>query len=637
MGWLQIRMPCTSTRSRGTTARLLVLTSALALCLAPGISADQDIAYEVKIHAKQLDRLTVRMVLRPTGGEFGDSTIRLSLAQRDKQRGRFGPRFTRNIQNFQVRSARSDISYEKSGSLYWTLHPQGAQVVTVSYDVSQIVTGRDKSQAILFDPADSLLYWVGQENQPARIRFVLPKGWKAACGLRTEKSTPTFTAPSMKELFDCPALLGRLHRTDFKVQGVPFSLVFHKRPMFEPHTLSSRLKKIAQYLFGVFGVKPFDRYVFLVLSREGWRGGRTSHHFNTSVSSLSSRMLDWQHPRMFMPFAQNLCRAWNGRFIHPKGQDRTRLAGPSRTRARWFTTGISDYYACRALLKIGLMQPEEFFHHSARHLGGIETSGEYKKSSIARISWASGERDAGFYPSPLSCTSYGHLLGLILDLDIRHTTRGKRSLDDVMKLLGWWFGKKNAGFDDNTDLEKAVSSVAKQDYSGFFSSHVEGAETIPIESTLNLIGYEVSRKDDAPPSCFRFVRHLSGIGLQVKTGRIEKLDPTSCLYAAGIRIGDRIQTILGVNLREVRGMDGLSRSLFGKWRSRRKKSEMREIPVTFKRGGKTLKVNVKPPASSRKTVLFSPKPGKYPLRSTYLKPWFPPPGMRKPHREPNRR
>jgi len=659
MGWLQIRYPFTSMRSRGATGgattRLRILTSILApiliplvliLSLAQGVSADQGISYEVKVHAKRLDRLTVRMVLRSsTGKGFGDNTIRLSRVQGNEHPGRSGPRFTRTIQNFQVRSPRGDIPCEKSGALYWTLRPQGARVVTVTYDVTQIVTGRDKNLALLFDPADSLLYWIGHEDMPARIRFLLPSGWKAACSLRPGKSTgkspTTFTAARVKELLDCPALLGRLHRTDFKVQGILFSLVFHERPKFEPHTMASRLKKIAQYMFGTFGVKPFDRYCFLVLFSEGWRGGRTSHHFNTSVSSISARMGDWQHPRMLMPFAQNLCRAWNGRFIHPKGRDRSPITGPSRTRARWFTRGISDYYACRSLLKTGLMKPEDFFHHSSRHLGGIETSGEYTKSSIARISWAAGERDRGFFPSPLSCTSYGHLLGLILDLDIRHTTRGKRSLDDVMKLLGWWFGKKNTGYDDNTDLEKAVSSVAKQDYSGFFSSHVEGAEAVPIESALALIGYEVSRKDDAPPSCFRFVRHLSKIGLQVKTGRIENLDPTSCLYAAGIRVDDRIQTILGVNLREVRNLDGLSRALFGKWRGCRRKggmSDLKEIPVIVKRGGKSLKVSVKPPASSRGTVLFSPKSGKYPLRAAYLKRWFPPPGGgRKPHREPNRR
>jgi len=630
-------VPCRLTTSFRVT--FLLLTSSLLFVLTiPGTACAGPVhLYEVKVSAKRPAVVKVRLTL----AEVGESTIRLAWLGDEKRAGQNASAFARSLSAFQVTNNRGKpIPFERAGSRYWTVRPQGAQTVLVTYEVAQWVPRKDKRQAILFDPADSLVYWVGHESDPARIRYYVPKGWKVACSLKVAKSPLLFEASSVRRLFDSPALVGRINRTDFKIKGVPFALVFQQRPSFDAHAVALRLKKIAQYQFDLFGTKPFDRYAFLVVLHEEMQPCSGSERASSSVYSLPQRMFDTANCRkkdagpfatrdLDLLFARQLFKAWNSRFIHPRSLEDSKegmLGRPAHTRARWFIQGVSEYYAHRSLLKTGLTDEAGFFSAAGTHLRKVESNGEYGRTSVAR---ASGEASTSGYranPNQLSVTSAGFLLGLVLDLEILEATRGRRSLDDVMKFLGWWFGKKKTGYDDNRDLEKAVSTVAEHDFSDFFRRYVEGTSRVPIAETMTRIGYAVDRRQQTTPCRYQFIRHLSRAGLQTQSGKIRSLTEDNCLHAAGLREGDRIVSILGVQVKDHADLDALARAFFAKWRKHvgpdDRSGDGTGVPVTFRRNGRVMKTKVALPSFCQMTVTITPKSGRKVGRPAYVKKWL---------------
>ena len=629
-------------RARRPRFFVLILSALFLLACANSLHAGSIVRYEVKVPLKHPGMVQVRLILNPEGA----TSIPLILPEGTVSGRRTGSGSTRTVTDFQVTNAKGKaIPFERSGLRYWVVHTQGARTVHVSYIVSQLVVGQDRAQAVWFQPADSLVYWKDSTPDPVRIRYFLPKGWKPATDLKPIASSHTFEAPSLAALLDSPALLGRLQRTDFKVRGILFSLVTCDRPRFDTHALTVRLKKMIQYQLDLFGMKPFDRYVFFLLDREDRSASFDEAHRSCSVYALPTHTLDFcgHGPKYknqpYMQFARNLFCAWNTYYIHPLQRGESVLAQPSRSRAKWFTSGVSEYYALRTLFMTGLIDTDTFFNRIGHHLAGVESRQDYGQTSVAQASWdhVAGENPTCWRTPGL--TSNGFLIGLLLDLEIRRVSRGQKNLDEVMKFLGWWFGKKNTGYDDNVDLEKAVSTVAEHDFSEFFRNHVEGPARLPVDSVLAEAGYDVERKDRGHPSRFLFIRHLSHAGFQPRSGRLTSVQDTNCLFNAGLRTGDRLATVNGVSIRDHKDLDTLSRALFAAWRSNsRDDRTVDHLSVTYRRNNKLLKAEVKLPTYGQKTTSITPSTGRKNARPAHLKDWleprWPPDGPPRPPRLP---
>ncbi|MBN2489677.1 MAG: hypothetical protein JXQ29_02365 [Planctomycetes bacterium] len=653
--------PSTAVRAGRVAVRAAALACAVATLLglgAPAAPAGAVHGYEVRVGPKVPGPIHIRMVLQ----EVPAGEVRLARAEPEERPGRRGAEVTVPLSDLVVTDAAGKpLPFESSGARCWIVRPQGARTLHVSYDVALEFTGKDDVLGLLFDPREALLYWVGREADPARLRLELPRGWKAASGLKSGKPAATFEAPDLEALFGSPLLLGPLHRTDFKLKGAVFSLVFHRRPDFDPHAVVARLKPIAQYQLGLFGVLPFERYAFLVLLQDERQWLSASGQACSSIYALSPCAFGATAGRRGAGrdagrdpahdgadsgaaedggaagdrgveglFARELFRAWNSHFIRPLNpESATAVAAPARTRARWFTRGVSEYYAQRTLLKTGLAGEGRLLDEAARHLRYLEESPDYGQVSVARASWEDG---TGSYPRQrrgVSPVSAGFLLGLILDIELLEHTRGTKSLDDVMKFLGWWFGTKQTGFNDNADLEKAVSTVAEHDFAPFFARHVEGTERLPVEETLGRIGYVVERRERTAPCPYQFLRHLSRAGLQTTTGWLRAVDEDNCLHAAGLRSGDRLVGILDVTVRDHKDMNALARAFLATWRRRAGSGTQEPVTVTYRRDSKLLKTAIALPSVSRKTVAFVPAPatgpGGQPARqAAYIRNWLAP-------------
>jgi predicted metalloprotease with PDZ domain len=134
----------------------------------------------------------------------------------------------------------------------------------------------------------------------------------------------------------------------------------------------------------------------------------------------------------------------------------------------------------------------------------------------------------------------------MLDLVIRNSTKGQRSMDDVMRLLFDHAGTQRI---DGRVIEQAVESVCGCDVTPFFDAHVRGAAPIDFNRYLALIG--VTTRVTTGPAVFdgKPERDLRVWGWEPWGQHGVRLiisDPSSAWGRAGLHSRDQIVAMNGV-------------------------------------------------------------------------------------------
>jgi predicted metalloprotease with PDZ domain len=92
--------------------------------------------------------------------------------------------------------------------------------------------------------------------------------------------------------------------------------------------------------------------------------------------------------------------------------------------------------------------------------------------------------------SPNALVSYylkGSLVALCLDLLIRQKTRGRKSLDDLMRLLWTQYGQMGKGIEED-GVERAAAQIAGGSLKGFFDLALRSTEELPLKRLLAEVG-----------------------------------------------------------------------------------------------------------------------------------------------------
>ena len=76
---------------------------------------------------------------------------------------------------------------------------------------------------------------------------------------------------------------------------------------------------------------------------------------------------------------------------------------------------------------------------------------------------------------------------MLLDLEIRRSTNGAKSLDDVMRRLYTEFYKRNRNYTPE-DFQKVAEQEAKANLDRFFSMYVHGREELDYNTALAAVG-----------------------------------------------------------------------------------------------------------------------------------------------------
>lgn len=400
--------------------------------------------------------------------------------------------------------------------------------------------------------ANLFFYVDGRKDEPQRLRFELPAGWKATVAL--PRAGAAFAAADYDELVDSPFECGT-HRTfPFRVLGVPHTLALWGEGNEDPRRLVRDLAALVREAARLFGGLPYDRYVFLAHLAAG-AGGGLEHRASQSVG---------MEPFSFRPessyrgnlrlFSHELFHAWNVKRIRPEALGPFDYTAEAYTHDLWAMEGITSYYEELLLVRAGLIQPKHLLEEMGKRLKAHRETPGARVQSVEAASFDAWIRH--YRPdenSPNVAESYyrrGSLVGWALDLTIRQATAGRRSLDDVMRGLWRRWGSRDLPYPAG-EIERLASAAAGRSLARFFDRYVRGVETPPFERLFPAFGLghrEAPEKEDGETPARVLRRADFGWKVREEAGRVAVAEVYAGrpAYDAGISAGDELIAVDGV-------------------------------------------------------------------------------------------
>ncbi len=305
-------------------------------------------------------------------------------------------------------------------------------------------------------PCNTFLYVDGQVDGQIRLPVTvavkkdnLPDWTHIATGLEpVEGESDVFYASDYDILYDSPILAGNLKELPgFEIEGVPHRFLgFGMGPFDGTHFMSS-LQKVVETAVTLMGDIPYDHYTFIGIG-PGMGG---IEHLNSTTVSFDGKGLE--DPESFLRTMDFLCHEYfhhyNVKRIRPYELGPFDYENGSRTNQLWISEGLTEYYTWAIIKASGLTDSRQFLAHFEGNIKSLENNPGRFHQSLAQSSyntWSDGPF-GGNEGKTISYYLKGPLVGLLLDLEIRHITGNSKSLDDVMRTMyNVYYKEKGRGF-----------------------------------------------------------------------------------------------------------------------------------------------------------------------------------------------
>ncbi len=403
----------------------------------------------------------------------------------------------------------------------------------------------DDTEAYI-NPVTMMMYVPGKERQPLTLRIKKPDDWKIITPLDAAPDG-LYHVPDYHTLVDSPFLIS----PDFKLlrfnyAGAKIQLAIQGEGIYEPDTLLRDVRKIVKAEAAIFNGLPFKRYVFIYHFMPQSFGHGVEHKNASCIVVGPNDFSEKKNYRRFLGItAHEFFHIWNVERIRP-----ARIYLPDYSREEyshlmWFFEGVTSYYDDLALCRAGLLKPKEYLKRVANNIRRMQENPGHKISSPAMSSFQSWGKYNGAPPNTaVSFYTSGAVMGLLLDLKIRHLTHNKKSLDDVMRYLFATYALKDKGVPENGILS-AVEQVSGHSFKAFFDDYIDGTKDVDYNGILKFAGLELVKKND-PARANAYL----GVSVTGVENRVRHILPGSPAFKSGLDLKDELVAIDGKKLKE---------------------------------------------------------------------------------------
>ena len=406
-----------------------------------------------------------------------------------------------NVENFNVStSSGKPLSWEKNSRNGWKVKTEKSPLLIISYDVkatSSFIASNyiDENRGFIAPPG-LFLYPTGFINHPVTVKIEPYANWTTvATGLEMVKNKPnTFIAPNYDVLFDAPILMGNLESfPSFSVKNIPHYFVAYKPDSFDRNLFMNDLKKIVTAASDIIGDIPYKNYTFLGI---GPGGGGIEHLNSAAVAFTGGELNDAKNKiRTYNFLAHEYFHHYNVKRIRPIELGPFDYDNGSKTKMLWLSEGITVYYEYIILKRAGLTTNAEVlnaFQSSIKEYENKPGRNFQTPAEASYTTWDDGPfgRTGDDVNKTISPYDKGPLLGMLLDFKIRHETKNKKSLDDVMRLLyNKYYKAKGRGFTEE-EFKTECEKIAGAALSDFFD-YIYTLKTVDYPTYLGYAGLAI--------------------------------------------------------------------------------------------------------------------------------------------------
>jgi predicted metalloprotease with PDZ domain len=366
-----------------------------------------------------------------------------------------------------------------------------------------------------FNGGSVFVYVVGHKQDAATLRVEAPAGWKVINGHTTRPDQTEFGFPNYDELIDTPTEVAPDFTVQtFEVGGKTYRVVVHSfgEEGGRRDELVKSLEKIVRAETALMGAPEFEQYTFLFhFDPTAGRGDGMEHLNSTQIVSTRALAERGVLEGTLGGAAHEFFHVWNVKRLRPVGLGPWDFTRPLVTQGLWIAEGFTNYYGKLSQRRAGLRDDESLLNSYAAEIGGIENSPGSKLTSAVESSIlapfldrASNDQRTNIQNTLVSYYPKGETLALPLDLIIRGRSKGRASLDEVMRRAYEEFYLKSPndsyylkgrGYTLD-EFQRLASRVAGFDLSDFFRRHVYGVEPPPYDEALSYVGLRLTRTQE---------------------------------------------------------------------------------------------------------------------------------------------
>ena len=397
-----------------------------------------------------------------------------------------------HIIDFKVQASEGvAITWKKTSKNKWTItHPKNTEL-EVTYRVyanrTSVAESNVKDSRAFLANTDIFMFPEGRKEAPILVSFQLPEAWESIATGLEKVNQNTFYAASADVLYDSPFYLGNQKMIAFQQLGKDFSLAIATPKGLNEQQFVGDLRKIILRTTDLMQHIPFEEYTFIMMEPGG---GGLEHANSQAVFTYGS--FDFNTDADYKAFLNFITHEYfhlyNVKALRPIELGPFDYSKENYTTMLWVAEGFTVYYEYLIMRDAGLISEAELLKYLSSHFKAIENKEGKEHMSLERSSYDVWNHflntDAITDATTISYYHKGPMLGLLLDLAIRHESANEKSLDDVMReMYTTYYREQQRGYTEEefwdtvaqmagkplTELRRYVETTEAPDYEKYLS------------------------------------------------------------------------------------------------------------------------------------------------------------------------
>ncbi|CAN5127291.1 peptidase M61 [soil metagenome] len=393
-------------------------------------------------------------------------------------------------------------------------------------------------------------YFKDLKDVKYQLEIKKPEGFYGSTSLVADtrnEGTDIFTAPSYIHLTDAPIMYNLPDTTTLSVGNTQVLISAYSASKTEySMEIASHIEDVLnahkEYMGGVL---PVDKYAFIIYfgatgSPDGSIGAL--EHNQSSFYALHEKIPRGKIMDYMKDFAAHeFYHIVTPLTIHSEQIRNFDYNDPQMSQHLWLYEGVTEYNASYPQLKYGLMDLSEYFDEIIKKITYTE---KVYNDTLAFTELSKNVLDK-YEKQYGNVYQKGALIGLNLDILLRHYSDGEYGLQDLMNDLMNKYGRDRPFEDDN--LFSVITEFTYPEIGEFLQTHVAGTKPLPMKETFDKVGINYEKN--------AVVKDISlggfKIGLNPQTRQLYVVD-TQNLDEFGKSLGYlRGDTLYAINGQEV--------------------------------------------------------------------------------------
>jgi len=414
--------------------------------------------------------------------------------------------FSRNVDSFKAQTnSGENIRFDKVRKNVWRVYNKSQGDIKISYQLyAYELTVRTcfvNNEQAYMNGAALFMYAEEFKNMPSDLKFVPYSEWKEiSTGLPIKNNDKWIrTAENFDQIADSPVVLGNQEILTFDYKGIPHYIAMVGKAEYDGEKVKQDFYKIVDECTKIFGENPVKDYTFIIQNLTVGSGGLEHMNSTTLMNSRKNYSDDKGYKALLSLAAHEYFHLWIVKRVRPLELGPFDYENEVYTRQLWFFEGFTSFYDDYIVYRAGFFTEEEYLEVIKTNMKTVLNTPGDKIQSLSDASfdaWIKYYRqNENSKNATVSYYTKGGVIAAAMNFDLINTTKGKKTMDDLMRYLYFDHYKKlDRGITD-LELQNAFEIVSGKDYDSFFENYIHGTEPFQYEEYFLLAGISIERTD----------------------------------------------------------------------------------------------------------------------------------------------